>query len=109
LRKFHDGFPGLLDNLTNIIIEKHQLKIDYLPSWEDGDSCKRYEAKLCRELTCGPPTPEGGELEVGESGGVRGGYVEPTEQNCELNEMEESKGSVILDLVCIFNVAPLDC
>ncbi|KAF8231714.1 hypothetical protein L208DRAFT_1423428 [Tricholoma matsutake] len=95
LRKFYDGFPGLLDSLADMVVETHQLKLEDIPSWEEGDKCKRYEAKLCRELPCGLPY-EGNEVEVERRGDGK-------ERNSEFDGMKRSKNATTLDLVCAFD------
>jgi hypothetical protein len=108
LRKFYDGFPGLLDNMTDMVVEKHQVQVADLPSWEEGDICRRYEAKLCRELPCGLPTFEGSEVEVEKSGHVREVCVEAVEQSREFEGMKKSKDITTLDLVCALdNITPV--
>jgi hypothetical protein len=94
LKKFHDGFPGLLDGLTDIIVENHQFKIEDLPSWEEGDGCKGYAARLCRELTCVFPLHEGSGIEVDKSGRF---CAEPVETK---SGFDMSKANATLDLVC---------
>lgn len=100
LRKLYDGFPGILDNLADTVVEKHQLTVEDLPSWEEGGSCRRYEAKLCRELPCGLPTHGGNEVEV--EAGVNDGdvCVEPTERSSGCNGIEQRKYDTTVDLVC---------
>lgn len=102
LRKFYDGFPGLLDSLADMVVETHQLKLEDIPSWEEGDKCKRYEAKLCRELPCGLPY-EGNEVEVERRGDGKEVCVEPMERNSEFDGMKRSKNATTLDLVCAFD------
>jgi hypothetical protein len=97
LKKFHDGFPGLLDGLTDVIVEKHQLKVEDLPSWEEGNGCKGYVARLCRELTCALPLREGSEFEVDESGTF---CAEPIGKK---SGFDKSKDNAMLDLVCTFD------
>lgn len=100
LRKFYDEFPGLLDNLADAVVEKHQLMVEDLPFWEEGDSCKRYEAKLCRELPCGLPTHEGSEVEVEAGGNDRGVCIEPTERSSGCDGLKRRKDDTTVDLVC---------
>ena len=87
-----------------MVVEKYRIKIEDLPSWEDGgNGCKRYEAKLCRDLPCGLPPHETSEVEAEKSGDTGGGDVdEPTDQNGDFDTMKASKDDIASDLVCTF-------
>ncbi|KAF9483532.1 hypothetical protein BDN70DRAFT_873849 [Pholiota conissans] len=51
LKIMAEGFPHLKQCLTQLVLQKYQIKIDEVPSWEDeGSDCEAYVAKLCRDF-----------------------------------------------------------
>ncbi|KAL0961156.1 hypothetical protein HGRIS_006128 [Hohenbuehelia grisea] len=51
LKKMYDRYDYLRETIERVVVEKHQIHVDDLPSWEDDDICRRYQAKLSRDFS----------------------------------------------------------
>jgi hypothetical protein len=49
LKRLVDGYPMLKNTIATVVVEKYQLDLGSLPSREDEDACRTYEARLCRD------------------------------------------------------------
>ncbi|KAF8967162.1 hypothetical protein BDZ97DRAFT_570221 [Flammula alnicola] len=50
LKSLNEGFPHLRHTITKLALQKYQLDLEDVPSWEDGSDCQSYIAKLCRDF-----------------------------------------------------------
>ncbi|KAF8195571.1 hypothetical protein BJ912DRAFT_1021259 [Pholiota molesta] len=50
LKTLAEGFPHLKHTVARLTLQKYQISIEDVPSWEDGADNEAYGAKLCRDF-----------------------------------------------------------
>ncbi|KAF8158160.1 hypothetical protein B0H34DRAFT_443560 [Crassisporium funariophilum] len=50
MKKLYDGFPVLKNMISRLVLQKYQISVQDVPSWEDGPDASAYVAKLCRDF-----------------------------------------------------------
>lgn len=50
MKNLTEGFPHLKHTITKLTLQKYQISIEDVPSWEDGADNEAYGAKLCHDF-----------------------------------------------------------
>jgi hypothetical protein len=87
LKRLVDGYPMLRNTIAKVVIERYQLDLDDLPSHEDEDACRVYEARLCRDYLF----PKPGGVENVDAPNVDGGDVVMRDGDDEEQDFDEEE------------------
>jgi len=86
LKRLVESYPGLKNTIETLVVEKYQLDLDDLPSQDDEDACRAYEARLCRDYFF--PKVEGVDTQDGD-GDVTMSDEDDEEEQDELDELSD--------------------
>lgn len=85
LKRLYDGYLYLHEPISRMVLEKYQIGLEDLPSWEDEKGCAAFEGRLCRDFNIQRAEQDE------EEGAERRGHEEEEEEEIE-EEGEEDSG-----------------
>ena len=50
LKRIYDSYPPLKGLISRLVLQKYQISLEDVPSWEDGSACQPYVAPLSRDF-----------------------------------------------------------